>query len=598
MEFLMSKPKQENITRIFTFGFLALISIFLLFGVYTLYNIHRVSDLSRTIYTHPLVVSNAALQANVSITKMHRSMMGVILFHSSSRIQQSIEAVNEEEVQVYRQLDIVKNNILGEKGKSFENEARNLFDKWRPIREEVISLVRNDKTEKSANIRIEKEANHVALLELKMLGLTNYARNKASEFTAESERIRSRLNLTSILSLIVGVLTSLFVAFFVLKWTALTETKIQESEERYRSLIENQTDLICRITADGKFVFVNDIYCQFFKKSKKELIGSKWLPLPIDDDVEIIKEKLSTLSSANPTVIIENRVFSGKGEIHWMQFINRGFFDHQGDLLEIQSTGRDITELKQAEKEIKSAKSFLDMVVDMSPFAMWISDRKGTVIRTNSSLRKILNMTDDKIVGKYNVLKDENLEIQGVMPMVMAVFENHESAHFSIPWKAARAGDVNIEGTRDLYIDVSIFPIISADGELTNAACQWVDITEQKKKEESIRESQEKYKSMVDNIGIGVSLISPTMEILEMNNQMREWFPEIDLDKRPNCHRSFNNPPREEICEYCPTCKTLEDGEVHEDTTATPQVRGIRNYRIVSADSIIDGNGSTICDGR
>lgn len=137
---------------------------------------------------------------------------------------------------------------------------------------------------------------------------------------------------------------------------------------------------------------------------------------------------------------------------------------------------QDVTERKQAEEEISSAMSFVDRVIDMSPFAMWITDRKGTVIRTNSALRRTLNMPDDKIIGQYNVLKDENLEMQGVMPKVMAVFENHEPANFSIPWKPATAGDVNFEGARDLHIDVSIFPIVSAKGELTNAVCQWKDM--------------------------------------------------------------------------------------------------------------------------
>ena len=383
--------------------------------------------------------------------------------------------------------------------------------------------------------------------------------------------------------MIVGILTSLLVAFRTLNRTKLIEKNLLESEERYRFLIENQTDLISRFKPDGKFVFVNDMYCRFFNKSKKELIGTKWEPPTVGDDTQLIKEALSALSPANPTVIIENRVFSGKGQIHWVQFINSGFFDHQGGLLEIQSVGRDITDRKQAEAEIRSAKLFIDRVVDMSPFAMWISDRKGTVIRTNSTLRETLNLPDDKIVGQYNVLNDKNMEIQGVMPKVMAVFENHEPANFSIPWKAAKAGDAKFEGAQDLHIDVSIFPIVSAEGELTNAVCQWVNITEHKKAEEALYESHEKFKSIVDNIGIGIALISPAMEILEMNHQMREWFSEQDLNKRPICYRTFNDPPREEICEYCPICKTLEDGKVHEDTTTTPQGDKTRNYRVVSS---------------
>jgi HD-GYP domain-containing protein (c-di-GMP phosphodiesterase class II)/signal transduction histidine kinase len=153
-----------------------------------------------------------------------------------------------------------------------------------------------------------------------------------------------------------------------------------------------------------------------------------------------------------------------------------------------ESANKMITERKKAEEEIHSAKLFIDRVVDMSPYAMWISDNQGIVIRTNNSLRKTLNATDENIVGKYNILKDKNMEEHGVLPMVMAVFENHEPTNFTIPWEAAKGGDVNFEDAPDLYMDVSIFPIVNAEGRLTNAVCQWVDITKHKQNEESLRE--------------------------------------------------------------------------------------------------------------
>ena len=51
------------------------------------------------------------------------------------------------------------------------------------------------------------------------------------------------------------------------------EEALMESEEHYRSLVENQTELVSRFTSDGTFVFVNDAYCRFFEKTKDELIG-------------------------------------------------------------------------------------------------------------------------------------------------------------------------------------------------------------------------------------------------------------------------------------------------------------------------------------
>lgn len=116
------------------------------------------------------------------------------------------------------------------------------------------------------------------------------------------------------------------------------------------------------------------------------------------------------------------------------------------------------------------------------------------------------------------------------------------------------------------------------------------DITERKKAEAEILNSKQKFHSMVDNIGIGVSLISSEMKILELNKQMREWFPDVDVLKRPICYQAFYNPPQNGVCEYCPTVKTFQDGRVHEVTIVSSRKGDARNYRIVSS-PIIDELG-------
>lgn len=100
---------------------------------------------------------------------------------------------------------------------------------------------------------------------------------------------------------------------------------------------------------------------------------------------------------------------------------------------------------------------------------------------------------------------------------------------------------------------------------------------------DQIRQVEEMHKSAMENIGIGVSLISPDMEILALNSKMKEWFPHIDVTKRPLCYRSFNTPAKESICSYCPTCLTLKDGKAHEAITKTPVKGRIVNYRIISS---------------
>ena len=116
---------------------------------------------------------------------------------------------------------------------------------------------------------------------------------------------------------------------------------------------------------------------------------------------------------------------------------------------------------------------------------------------------------------------------------------------------------------------------------------------ERKRVEEALRQSEEKYRSLVDNVEIGVSLISPEMKIIALNRKMRSWFPNVDVAMEPVCYRAFNSPPREGTCSYCPTCKTLQDGMVHESITETPTGDAIRNYRVVSS-PVRDGAGKVI----
>jgi len=105
---------------------------------------------------------------------------------------------------------------------------------------------------------------------------------------------------------------------------------------------------------------------------------------------------------------------------------------------------------------------------------------------------------------------------------------------------------------------------------------------ERKKAEEDLRANHQKFQSMVDNIGIGVALISPKMEIIEQNQKMHEWFPDVDLGMHPVCYKVFNDPPLDKACDHCPTAKTLMDGRVHESLTVTPSAGGERNFRIIS----------------
>ena len=108
-------------------------------------------------------------------------------------------------------------------------------------------------------------------------------------------------------------------------------------------------------------------------------------------------------------------------------------------------------------------------------------------------------------------------------------------------------------------------------------------VKELEKGNRALRESEARFKSVIDNVEFGVSLISPAMEVLLLNRQMKKWFPDVDVSQKPICYKVFQTPPGNEICSYCPTHKTLSDGNVHEVFTDTTLGQKIKHSRIISS---------------
>ncbi len=94
--------------------------------------------------------------------------------------------------------------------------------------------------------------------------------------------------------------------------------------------------------------------------------------------------------------------------------------------------------------------------------------------------------------------------------------------------------------------------------------------------EESLRESEQRYMSIFDNVSMGIGLLNPQMEVLSVNRALRKRFPNLDLSRKLLCYQLFCSPPRNQICSPCPAIKTIQDGEVHEEVEEANPGRFIR----------------------
>jgi methyl-accepting chemotaxis protein len=238
----MTVLSEKTVKYKLTIGFLLVIVLFVSFGVISLWEVHKLGSLTKMIYEHPLVVSNAALNAAINMTKMHRTMKDVALSNSPDEFDKASNEVNKLEQLVYAKLDVVREMIIGTEGQNLEKRTRKLFADWKPIREEVFTLFDSGRRNEAALITKGKGADHVAKLEEKMLELTSYARKKADGFMQLAEKSQSKVeNITTIL-VFGGVFLSAFIAFFTVRHVLKVEKALlNERNELQKALSKIKT---------------------------------------------------------------------------------------------------------------------------------------------------------------------------------------------------------------------------------------------------------------------------------------------------------------------------------------------------------------------
>jgi len=124
---------------------------------------------------------------------------------------------------------------------------------------------------------------------------------------------------------------------------------LESSEEKYRSLVENQGALITSFNPDTTRTFVNGAYAAFRGMSADALIGERWIDYYPEAGRTAMLELLAACTAANPTVGMESEIKRADGEMRWIEWLYIANFDEKGEISEYQAVGLDITGRKQAE---------------------------------------------------------------------------------------------------------------------------------------------------------------------------------------------------------------------------------------------------------
>ena len=190
---------------------------FLAFGLFSLYKMRALDQLTWKLYNHPFQVSNAALRTGIKIFKIQSNLQQAILARSDSKVAAAGHEIREAEDKAYDNLNVIRNKILGAAGQALERENREMLDAWKPVRKEVLELIRKGDKAAAITLILGQENELLHRLENKTLELRDYARSRATGFM-ETSRVQQReIYQSTILFVITAALLALLLGSFLVR---------------------------------------------------------------------------------------------------------------------------------------------------------------------------------------------------------------------------------------------------------------------------------------------------------------------------------------------------------------------------------------------
>lgn len=320
-----------------------------------------------------------------------------------------------------------------------------------------------------------------------------------------------------------------------------TERELFKSEQRYRSIIHDQTDFIARFTSDGTITFTNEAYRQNFAPmlDLKNIEGKNIRDLMQIQNYPIVESFFRSLSVDAPVKEMEREIIGTDGEKHWQLWTVRALFDEQGSPVEYQASGKDITRLKRNEEEIAFQNVVLTTQQEASPDAILIVDSDGLILGYNKNFLILWGIPDDLLhTGRdepvLRFVSMQPADPENFLSRVRYLYEHPDERSFEeIPLRDGRV------------IERYSSPMLGPEEKHFGRVWFFRDITERKHADDEIRaayeelsaseeslqnsyrelltskqalqDSESRIRSLIDNTEEAVSMIDEEGRVIEWN---------------------------------------------------------------------------------
>ncbi|NMB79333.1 MAG: PAS domain S-box protein [Methanomicrobiales archaeon] len=276
----------------------------------------------------------------------------------------------------------------------------------------------------------------------------------------------------------------------------MAEEALRESEEKYRSLADAAQDIIFIIDRDDNVSYLNRFALEQLKMDRAAVIGrprKDLFPSPVAErQLESIRQVFNTGVQKSIESIVPVR-----GQDIWMDTRLVPIRAHDGSIIAVMGVSRDITERKAAEQALRQSGERFRALIETSPDLIWEIDITGTILYISPRVSGMLGYIKEEVIGRrVTELVPENLRTGIAQDLQRAAQSGGGIFTIEIP---ARHRDGS-----EILIEIRSVIVMGEDGRPAGFRGVGRDITVQKKAGEALRESEEKYRFLVENVNEGI----------------------------------------------------------------------------------------------
>lgn len=269
---------------------------------------------------------------------------------------------------------------------------------------------------------------------------------------------------------------------------SLIAKRLTEQEEKYRLIAENMDDFITMLDTRGIVEYVSPSYERLLGWSLDGSEGHLGFQIVHPDDLLLVTKRFKSVIENKRSENFECRFMKADGSHIWVDLTVSPILSHDGEVERVLSVSHDISESKETERALVEEKQKMDSLFNNAQDAVNIMDLEGNILRVNPAWEALYGWQQDEVVGSLNPITHKTRVAFWVKRIV-----NHESIE---PFQ----GVAFRKDGKQLYVSASLYRIHDADGNVIAMVGSTRDITIRKEAERKLRESEEKYRLIADNV--------------------------------------------------------------------------------------------------